>query len=135
MAVSRESLAIGEWVQDGAKRLGNKTRRIRQLSTEIYSFGEKLKSHQSRFAQGIRLSLDGISLGNRIKIQGPLIQFQGSLATRLWAGGNCVVVQVSTYSIGTKFFHAQDKKKGFWSYIVFHPKSEALNKNPVLAKA
>lgn len=69
-------------------------RQIRQLSAEIYSFRERLKSHLSCFIQGIRLTLDGISLGNGIKIQALLIQFQGSLAARLRAEGNCVGVRI-----------------------------------------
>lgn len=115
MAVYRESLAVGEWVRGGGTQLDNNAGQIRQLSTEIYRFREKLKSHLSCFIQGIRLTLDGISLGNGIKIQALLIQFQASLAARLWAEENCVVVhiyvwmQASTYSTGTKFFHAQGK--------------------------
>lgn len=41
------------------------------------------QSHLTGFIQGIRLSLDGISLSNRINIQSLLLQFQGSLATQL----------------------------------------------------
>lgn len=47
-------------------------------------------------------------------------------------------MQASTYSKskGTKCFHAKKKKrKSFWSYVFFHPNSEALNKKSVSAKA
>ena len=119
----------------------NKTRGIRQLSARACCFRENLEKHRGCLRQRVRLSWDEMPLGHGTKLQALLIQFQASIAAQLWAGGNCVVVdvyvwmQAGTYSIDTKFFHVWGgKKKGSCSCILFHPKPEALNKKSFSAE-
>jgi hypothetical protein len=77
----------------------------------------------------------GISLGNGIKLQALLIQFQGSLSWR----GLCCGTYLCLNACQCTFYRLRAlsslRRKKVPVFIFFHLKSEVLNKKLLLAKA